>query len=465
MKPRMSFIVLLAVGGIFESCKGPEGPAGPRGPAGGGGVESLTDPSIQPKVLYTYPPANSVGPYRFPGSSTQLQLRFNKIMDRGSLQHAIGISSPNTKVRIDTSGVFPFGDDFWILSPYDSGGYSYSFKWRVAETYTLRIAGTAKDVNGNFLNPPYSMTFEPEPYFRVVSQNPPDGAIDVRTSNLISIVLNSPIDTSIYSKIHITPPLNGSWWTYYDSVYLYYTAFPYALNTHYTLTIDASARDKYGNTLQHDFVTSFTTIGFRVDYTYPSNGDGGIFSTSWIRVVFTGGIDTGTVRGAFSIDPSVPGFFSNPYNTNPYDIRFVPSPQLMPGTAYTVTVDTSLRGANGETLSSPYQFSFATAPFLVTRTDPPNGYVDVSRYSSVAVYCNALIDSSSTRAAFSLKDSTGAVVDGGTYSNPSYPYFWFYPSAPFAPAMLYTGAISTALKAIGGVQLGTRYTFQFKTSR
>ncbi|MEK9138540.1 MAG: hypothetical protein AAB393_15560, partial [Bacteroidota bacterium] len=60
------------------------GPVGPQGPAGAGGNESLTDPSIQPRIIYTSPSNNSQGPYL---SNPNLMdygnvvLRFNKIMD------------------------------------------------------------------------------------------------------------------------------------------------------------------------------------------------------------------------------------------------------------------------------------------------------------------------------------------------------------------------------------------------
>src|SRR5438309_1578381 len=122
--PRQSLILAaFFIASSLLSCRGPEGPVGPPGPPGGDG--SLTDPRIQPKVIFTFP--------------------------------------------------------------------------------------TAKDVNGNILSPPFSMTFKPEPFFRIVRVNPPPGVSDVAKFSLIWIYFNSAVDTSTFSRIHITPPMRGLW--------------------------------------------------------------------------------------------------------------------------------------------------------------------------------------------------------------------------------------------------------------
>src|SRR5262245_37218580 len=126
MKQIIAVAVLALI--LFNlSCTGPTGPAGPPG----SGLESLSDPRIQPKVVYSNPPANSTGPYA-DFENNQIQIRFNKIMDRSSVRRAITLSSPETKAYIDTYYVRSTYGDIFTMSPSDSQRLYYqSFKWKL----------------------------------------------------------------------------------------------------------------------------------------------------------------------------------------------------------------------------------------------------------------------------------------------------------------------------------------------
>src|SRR6516225_1288152 len=106
-----SFLAILAL-----SCTGPEGPEGPPG----NGVDGLVDPSIQPRVLGTFPPMNSVGPYDQQLPYLRADVRFNKIMDRGSVRHALHFMSIGSTVKADTSSIYSLGDDLYYFYPSDS---------------------------------------------------------------------------------------------------------------------------------------------------------------------------------------------------------------------------------------------------------------------------------------------------------------------------------------------------------
>jgi hypothetical protein len=230
----------------------------------------------------------------------------------------------------------------------------------------------------------------------------------------------------------------------------------------YTITVDASVHDQFGHPLQEGLASTFTTTPFRVYFTFPANGRTGVSPGELIQVSLTSAIDTGTVRSAFSITPNVPGQLY----VNVRDLEFKASPQLAPEASYTITIDSSLRGAYGERLASPYRFSFTTAPFRVTDTQPGDGSDFVYRGLTIGVYCNAMIDSTTSRSSFTLRDSTGAVV-AGSVINPSYQtdYFYFSPTGLFLPRMTYTATVSTSLKMLGGAPLSAPYTFVFKTAQ
>lgn len=451
-------LILLII--LNLSCEGPMGPAGPQGPPGD--IGSLTDPTIMPKVLSTFPPANSTGPYEMLNSSSNIiQVRFNKIMDQSTIKRAFSITSPGLNIRIDTSSIYSFGGDLFWLYVDDSLGYSH--RWKLGNIYTFGIASSAKDVNGNLLNPAYSMTFTPEPYFRVKYVYPENGAYNVNTGYSVYLLFNSPIDTSIFSFMQITPEISGKWYieTYhYDSTYVFFSPINLLSNNiTYTISVQQGAKDKYGNQLQQPFNSSFTTRAFMVSYTYPQNGKDNISLTRSVEIGFTNYLDTSTIRRSFSITPNVEGYL-NYYNNSSHFYFNHYSDEFIPETTYTVKIDTSIRSASGDRLLSPYQFSFKTAPFKISYTYPNNGSIIKSRYlSSIFVECNSRIDTSTIRSSFSIPGITGYF-----YYYHGSNYFNFYPTnTPLEANRTYTATISTSFKSIRGVSLKEPYSFSFTT--
>src|SRR6266849_3429062 len=67
-------------------------------------ADLLSDPSIKPVVIYAYPSPNSTGPYD--NFSTSITVRFNKLMDVTSLQHAVRFSSLLGDIKEDTGSVY-----------------------------------------------------------------------------------------------------------------------------------------------------------------------------------------------------------------------------------------------------------------------------------------------------------------------------------------------------------------------
>lgn len=463
---------------LFSGCKGPEGPMGPVGPAGQG-IGSLSDPSIMPKVIYTYPPANSVGPYEnfyqfltwiyypwldriypVPTYISQFQVRFNKFMDITSIRRAAAITSPFGDVRVDTNFVFAIGGDVFLINPVDTNG-NRVLNWKIGQNYTFTVSSVARDINGNILQPSFSMTFMPEPYFRVRTISPANGAVNVSpVGYYITLNLNSKVDTSFHSFIYINPPVAGQWNLSSDSISLYYTTNQTLRSlTTYTISIGTDAHDIYHNYLQQPFHSTFTTLPFGVTSTYPSNGNTDINVMDAITVVFTEQLDTSTVRTAFSTHPSINGQYNLYYSA---EIDLSPLTELLIDSAYTVTIDTSIRGVDGAKLPAPYSFSFRTAPFRVSSTYPYSGMTGFNpNYNPVEVFFNALIDTGSVRAAFSLLDSSNTPVNGyyTMYTNG----FYFTPLTALKPYASYKATVATGLRAKQGKYINAPYLLSFTT--
>ena len=445
---------------VSMSCKGPEGPQGPAGRPGPGS-ESLIDPTIMPRVLSTYPPANTQGPYDI-SADGQIQIRFNKVMDPTTVRHALKVFSSKGGVRIDTTSFYFIGGDFVRFYVLDSAFYYSYHPWKIGEICTVKIDSTAKDVNGNFFKSSYIMSFTSEPYFRVRSVYPPNGAIGVLQSSTVQLTFNSKIDTSVISNIHVSPALPaGRWSLSDDSIYVYYQFLGTGIlsaNTTYTFTVGAGAHDVNGNYLPQQFVSSFRTSSFKVSYMNPADGSTNIGINLYsIYMDFSAPVDTGSVRSALTISPAIPGHLSMYLGSS--SVYYFPSAPLQFNTNYSVTLSTHLRSSNGDSLAAPYTFTFKTEPFRVTYTYPGDGYTGVSRTTSLQVSCNANIDTGSVRSSFSISPSVTGYLYLYDFSN----YFYFMPASSFAANTTYTVTISTGMKSRDGIHTLTPYVTNFTT--
>ncbi len=437
------------------SCKGPEGPMGPTGPSG-----SLNDPAVMPEVIYTFPPANSQGPYEvvYPPSFV-IQLRFNKVMDITTIKHGVHVSAPNTGVRLDTTFLYTFGGDlFWLYMIDTAAGYA---QWKIGKTYTLTVDTTVKDIHGNHIQPVYSMTFTPEPYFRVAQVAPANGRQDVPIDASIGLAFNSIVDTSILRHLQISPNIAGSW--YLDPATAYYE-FAYDTLMHhqtlYTITVTGGAHDTAGNQLREPFTSTFRTVAFKVSATSPSANATKVPLFTPVEIGFSAPIDTGTVRSAFLISPAVSGSLGLNYRSSYF--TFYPIAGLDVGTQYTVTIASSLRSMRGDRMDAPYSFSFTTVPFAITDCIPADGDSDVFVYPTINVYANSIIDTSTIRTAFSVQDSAGVPVPGTLGIMYQYAQFYWFPVTYLSNGKSYTIRISTALRAKSGAYLETPFVARFR---
>ncbi len=455
----VSVLLLMVV--ILFSCKGPEGPVGPAGSNGA----SLNDPSIMPKVIYTFPPKNSQGPYFefYPAYYSQIQLRFNKYMDLESVRHAINISSSSGDVRADTNYISTTAWDLFSIYTNDALGNRIS-RWRVGQNYTFKVASSAHDINGNSLSQPFTMTFMPEPYFRIAQINPDSGTANVSLLYAnIMIDFNSPVDTSILSKIHIIPPLEHAFGISSDSLDLYSYIGPNTLKngTTYTIKIDSIAHDKYDNVLPKTFISTFTTSPFDVSSTIPGNNQNGISLSQYIEVFCTGLIDPTTVESAFHIEPGIKGILGLCQQCAYF--TFNPIDNYIPDTFYTVTVDTSLRSQDGARLPDPYIFSFRTQPFKVYGVSPSDGQTSVYPFSSINIVFNGYIDTGSVRSSFSLYDSLNVQVSGYFRFDYGSNTFVFISYSSLKTNAMYRIVVTTDMRSKGGFHLKYPFSSIFTT--
>jgi hypothetical protein len=456
--------ILLVVAVI--SCEGPTGPAGPPGDPNG----SLSDPSVMPEVIYSYPGANTTGPYpelylfdcnfEWCRWYSQFQVRFNKFMDVTSVRRAVRLSSALGDIHADTNFILSVGGDVFILSPVDSNGYRWNFRFRVGEEYSIGVDSTARDINGNALAPSFTATFVPEPYFRVMEMNPPDGATDVPTYVGINVNFNSRILPEILTHITIEPEIPGYWSMGYDSTGVgYQPSSNLPAGTAYTVTVDGTAEDALGNRIQAPVVSHFTTVPFRVTSASPAGGSTGVALTTSPAVYFSVGLDSSTIVPAFHFTPATPGTLNGVYYGTAY-LSYSPLNGLLASTTYTMRFDSTLRDLSGNPLPGGYEFSFTTAPFSVLSTQPVGGATGVGRGGYVTVNTNAPIEYATI--AGSIGISPSAVISSVSACD-GCSSFQFYAPSGLAANTEYTVTIGTALRTKRGQALPAPYTFSFTT--
>jgi len=428
------------------------------------GVESLEDPNIKPKVISTYPPMNSQGPYvdvsDYRGNSYPIEIRFNKIMDRVSVVSGFSFtSSLNKKYIVDNDHVQTYGGDLYYFNPFDSVYWNYySYSWaKLKETFTLTFSSNTKDINGNPLLPPFSTTFIPEPYFRIKRVFPSDGAVNFPADYSISISLNSPIDHTFFDYISINPLLEGQWIIpSHDSMNINYDYNILPANQTYTITVREGAPDKYGNQLTSSFSSSFSTTNFFIIDSYPEVNNA--FINSMVRIWFSASMDTSTLRRSFNIIPNIEGTLD--INERLSIITFHPEPELLPNTYYTVIIDTSLKSANGYHLSEPYTFTFNTPVFTVCFQNPNAFNANVSVTSIITLRFTADLDTNTIRSAFNIDPQ----VTGSLWYEYHEDYILFHPKYKFDSYTTYTVTIDSTLRSIGGLHLPKPHIFSFATS-
>ncbi len=348
---------------FLSSCReGPRGPTGPTGPPS----EDPTDPNIAPRVVWVW--LDSPRPY----------CRYCPILDIQSDSLPIGYTPGRLLIRfnkimvsytvIPNVTLVPKEDGFAYLSTWGATSidgqtfelpvYNY---FKVAKSYTVTVSKEATDATDRKLGIDYQKVLVPEPVLRIINTYPEINDTSVYLTSSFNIYFNSLIDSnSLANNITITPHVNGKWKTdyYYMRDIIFYPDSGFKGNTWYEITFSTGIKDTFNNHLPSPITLRFKTVSFIVTSTYPWNGQQNVYLWENISTTFSAYIDTSSVRSAFNISPPVNGMFT--YSYYPIQFTFDPYQYLLQDTTYTVTIGTSLRSMAGDTLKTPYVFSFKT---------------------------------------------------------------------------------------------------------
>ncbi len=336
-------------------------------------ADSLSNPNIKPKVIFTSPANGAVGPFENLDPTNSLEqpkitIQFNKLVN------IYDVSSDDIFLQ--------YGEHRVPLLLINRNGDNNSnfltniliFKlrefYKVKKTYKLVVNKSLKDVHRYNLEP-YEISFLPEPEFRIIhvfptTEDVEPAGIDQNGYYKIRIKFNSKINSAISKYLTIEPNINGVWLLKDDSITVdFYPKGIIKHNTQYTISISGEAQDSYGNKIKSPYSFSFKTAPFKVEcrgYISYTGSDGFlIFNNFSFR--FNEPVDTTSVRQSLTVSPAIDFYVRYLSSTDDHIQHLkinLESSQMKPNTVYSIKFDTSLRSIYGDHLLKPYVFSFRT---------------------------------------------------------------------------------------------------------
>ncbi len=348
--------------------------------------DSLRDPSVMPKIVFTNPVNGSTGPFNNPdptqsSKSSRITIQLNKLINILDLNSSTVTLRSNNVINpiMFADFVYTSGNGYQYQDPYVRNILIYTVqdKYLAGRTYTLTIDTTLADVHGNRLSKPYSISFVPEPSFRVYNVSPTGNTVEADSyypsdySSKISVMFNSKLDSSILNKFTITPPVPGNWSlsnNYYNdsTMVIFNQLIPFTYNTKYTVSVSGTSTDANDLMIKSPYQFSFTTVPFSVQLNSYSigQGPGGFNVMNNLGFQFNGPVDTSTVRSAIVVTPSIAytlSFYTNRsiYQYSGVRVNFNEQ-QFLPNTTYTITVKPNVKSMMGDGMKDQYTYSYTT---------------------------------------------------------------------------------------------------------
>src|SRR5664279_1779092 len=184
-----------------------------------------------------------------------------------------------------------------------------------------------------------------------------------------------------------------------------------------------------------------------------------------IVIYFDRAVDCASAQAAFQIAPQAVGSVScDPAASS---ITFTPSGNYTRATAYTITVGSTIKGADGSTLAEPFALQLSTVGFLeVSQVLPADKSDGVDTNSAITVIFNrpvvplTVAEDSSTLPQ-PLTFST-AVEGKGEWLNTS--IYVFHPNPALQGGTKYTITVDGSLTAVDGAAMEKPFVWSFTTA-
>jgi len=386
----------------------------------------------------------------------KFSIQFSKQMNTSTVKGAISISGD----------IYPV--NFSWINVNKTVNFDPSSNLAFNSSYTITIAKSAMDVDGNTLLSEYAWRFTTEdkpkiPTPPTIINKSPTG-IDIPVNTKIIVTFSELMDTSsVESAFSLTPSVTGTYsWSQETLTFTPKSNLNY--DTQYKVTIDTTARDLENEFIESKFSWQFTTEEAiaptppTVIYKSPTGTNVPVDTT--ITITFSELMDTSSVEAAFLISPSVAGTIS----WNEATVTFTPDANLEYNTQYSVTINTNAKDQENELMESEFQWQFTTVKAdEPTQPTPPNVIdksptgIDIPVDSVITITFSENMNKNSVEAAFSISHS---VKGKFTWSDAT---ITFAPNKSLNYGTQYIVTISTNAMDLENENLESEFTWKFTT--
>jgi hypothetical protein len=181
-----------------------------------------------------------------------IQLIFPRNMDQPSTERAISVK--------------PGGDEIFIWPNYNELTIYTGGVFRSETTYEIEVNETAKDLDGNLMQHPFSFSFTTAPV-GIRNIYPRNGELFVNLDQEITMYFNTYIlKSSVESAFQITPAIPGTfkWGTRSSNneskdIITFIPSREFTINTKYTVTLAQGVRDMFGTYMKDPYTFAFIT--------------------------------------------------------------------------------------------------------------------------------------------------------------------------------------------------------------
>jgi hypothetical protein len=304
----------------------------------------------------------------------------------------------------------------------------------------------------------------------VESVNPENGTLNVPLNKTISVNFNQEMKASSFDQATFTlqgTTLVAGTVSFSGKTATFSPTAPLTANTTYTGSIKTAVQNMMGDTLEADYVWTFSTgssLNPMVISTDPINKTTDVVLNKIVAVNFNMPMDQATINAStFTIKQgtTIIGGNVSYSGTTAY---FKSSAALIANTQYTATITTEAKNIQGTALANNYVWTFTTgattAPTVVL-TDPLENATAIALNKTISATFSIAIDPQTiNEKTFTVKNGTTVLTGVVSYTGTT---ATFDPSMDLLPGTTYTATISGA-KNMAGVAIANDYVWNFSTS-
>jgi hypothetical protein len=306
----------------------------------------------------------------------------------------------------------------------------------------------------------------------VIATSPTANATNVALSSVISATFNeemnpATIHSSSFTVVSGSTSLAGII-SYTANTATFTPSSSLLANTTYVCKVTTAVSDLRGNTLQEDYIWTFST-GLQllptIISTDPQSDEMGVTLNKIITATFNMPMDGTTFNSSSFIlqQGNVPILGTVTYTGTV--ASFTPNAALLSNTTYTATITSAVLNTTGDAIASNYVWNFTTlssVPPLVIATDPFANANGVALNKMITATFNMSMDVSTINTVtFTLKIGTLPVSGSVTYSGNT---ATFSPTVNLSSNTNYIANITTGVQNLAGISLVNEYVWNFSTA-